>query len=285
MGKQESKAGEKKGTLDWSKPKVIQDVPIEQLKPDPKNPRTTASRGNMERLIADIKKNGVKTPLKVRRGASDSEGIVQGGHRRLYAATEAGLATVPCVLEARELSDAESLEELLLDNEHREDLPPMDKARAIKELMALRSWTQQQVADALNIEQGTVSTLLRLLHLPESIQAHVNDGSIPVSTGYAISRFEKSQQAEIATKVLAGKLTGTQVGQMVNKEKRGERGGKPNRNAVSGSDSDVAFKTDRTFQAPKGVAVTVRSLTSNMSKADIAEALEAVIGELSFKMR
>lgn len=161
---------------------------------------------SMTGLAQSIKESGVLQPLLVRR--EGAEFVVTEGERRLRAAEMAGLTDVPVIIDDRELSGAEVLERQFATNSQREDLTPLEKARAIDGLMKITKCTAAQVALKLGLSPSMVSKLLALLNLPESIQRQVANGSLALSAAYEISRADDAEsQNRLAQAVVQGELT------------------------------------------------------------------------------
>lgn len=107
-----------------------------------------------------------------------------------------------------ELSRPELLAAQLVENCLREDLRPIEQARAYRTLMDANGWTTRQLAEELSIAQPTISQALALLTLPEPIQAQVDSGALPAATAYEVSRIkDPGEQAAVAEEAIAGKIT------------------------------------------------------------------------------
>jgi ParB family chromosome partitioning protein len=140
------------------------------------NPRTHMDPEGLERLAASLSKTDVVQPLTVRPNGEDKF-VVIAGHRRLEAAKIAGIEKVP--VHVRESGDA--LTAALVENHHREDLDPVDTARGLKALgEELGLTTHKQIAEELAVSDTWVSQHLRLLNLPDGVQAHIAEGNVPV---------------------------------------------------------------------------------------------------------
>jgi ParB/RepB/Spo0J family partition protein len=146
------------------------------------NPRTHMDPEALERLAGSLAKTDVVQPLTVRVGKG-GRFVVIAGHRRLQAAKIAGIEKVP--VHVREGGDA--LTASLVENHHREDLDPIDTARGLKALAEeLGLSTHRKIAAELQVSESWVSRHLRLLRLPEAVQAHVAAGVVPVEAERAL---------------------------------------------------------------------------------------------------
>jgi ParB family chromosome partitioning protein len=157
-------------------------VPIARLMPNPDQPRKTFPDGSIDELAESIRKHGLLQPI-IAEPAGEGDYVIIAGERRFRAAGKAGLAEVPVIV--RTVSSEKRLQLSLIENIQREDLNPMEEARAYHSLMELAGSTQEQVAEAVGKNRSTVANSLRLLRLPEDMQEAVRDGSI--SAGHARS--------------------------------------------------------------------------------------------------
>ena len=157
-------------------------VPVEQLAPNPYQPRKTFSPDALDELAASIKVSGLLQPIVVRRRGERYEILV--GERRWRAARQAGLAEVPVVV--RDASDAEALELALAENLLREDLNPLEEADAYQRLMAEFGWTQDELARRIGRDRSSIANALRLRRLPEPIQEDLRTGRLTMGHARAL---------------------------------------------------------------------------------------------------
>ena len=157
-------------------------VPVEFLRPNPRNPRRLFSDQELDELAASIKERGIIQPILVRtvRGAPDAYEII-AGERRWRAAQRAGTHEVPIVL--LEVSDREALELAIIENVQRTDLNALEEAMGYQALLDQFNHSQDDVARIVGKSRSHVANTLRLLKLPDSVKAYVNDGKI--SAGHA----------------------------------------------------------------------------------------------------
>jgi len=171
----------------------ICDLAVDDLTFNPDQPRKLFKKDKMEELAASIKDVGVLQPVLVRRlrdgeslppagpGGRPPRYVVVAGERRVRAARMAGLREVPAVTCSYE--ETEALRIALLENIQREDLGPIEEARAFQGLLEAYGATQDELSDMLGKNRSTIANALRLLTLEEEIRAFVEDGSI--SRGHA----------------------------------------------------------------------------------------------------
>ena len=157
-------------------------VSRELLKPNPKQPRKEFSEASLQELADSIKEKGILQPIlaQARGGAF----TIIAGERRWRAAGLAGLEEVPVIV--REYSEEEKLEIALVENIQRDDLTPVEEARAYKELMGISGLGQEELAGKLGKNRSTIANALRLLKLPEDIQNALNKREISSGHGRAI---------------------------------------------------------------------------------------------------
>jgi ParB family chromosome partitioning protein len=206
---------------------------IDRIVPDPDQPRKEFSDDAIDRLAASLLKHGQLMPIRVRWNVSIGKWVVISGERRFRAATRAGLKTVACVFADDGLSPSEILQEQIVENLLREDLKPIEQARAYRQLMDLHGWTAKELAGELQVSQGAVSKSLSLLTLPVELQEQVDDGSIPATAAYEVAKVEdKAVQREIARRIVDEDLTRDDAAEVVR-----QATGKPSREGGSGSKS------------------------------------------------
>ena len=155
------------------------EVAIELIDPSTFQPRSVFDDGKLEELAKSIRVNGVVQPVLLRRKGNRFELIA--GERRWRAAAIAGLIKIPAVV--RNVSDDKVLEIALIENIQREDLNPIEEARAYKKLIETLGLTQETVGERVGRDRSYVTNYLRLLKLPEDLQELLQVGRI--STGHA----------------------------------------------------------------------------------------------------
>lgn len=158
---------------------LIRDLPVHEIRPGRFQPRSAIDEEDIADLKASIEDRGVLQPIVVR-PVEDGYELV-AGERRWRAARAVGLHLVPAVV--RHLSDQESLEIALLENLQREDLRPMEKARAYRRLHDEFGMTQEQIAARLRKSQASVANTLRLLQLPDEVQESLE--RVRITEGHA----------------------------------------------------------------------------------------------------
>lgn len=179
-------------------------IPVEQIQPNPDQPRRGFSQENLQELAESIREKGVIQPLILRRHPAESGAYqIVAGERRWRAAQLAQLHEVPALL--RDYNDVEVLEIAIIENIQRADLNPLEEASGYQQLMDRFGHTQKQVSDALGKSRSHIANLLRLLNLPEEVQDMVRDGQL--SAGHARALVTCENAVELARKVVAGGMS------------------------------------------------------------------------------
>lgn len=175
------------------------DALIETIIPNPRQPRTVFDDAALEELAASIREHGVLQPLIVRPKGEEFELIA--GERRLRASKLAGLNKVPIVI--RHATNQDSLELALIENVQREDIGPMERARAYKRLMDEFEMTQEMVSQKVGKARASVANTVRLMKLPVAIQDGLDAGKITEGHAKALLSLEtESEQLAMYEKIL-----------------------------------------------------------------------------------
>jgi ParB family transcriptional regulator, chromosome partitioning protein len=182
----------------------FEELPVTAIRPNSRQPRNSFPEAGIKELAASIREVGILQPLVVRSTPAGFELIA--GERRLRAAREAGLDRVPVLI--RQAGENESMELALVENLQRENLSPLETAAAYQALMDGFGLSKDQLARRLGKSRAAVTNTLRLVHLPENIQALLRDGRI--SEGHAralLGLDDEEQMTELAHKVGKEKLS------------------------------------------------------------------------------
>lgn len=158
------------------------EIALSHLTANPFQPRHAMGPQELSGLVDSIRRHGVLQPIVVRPSAGGFE--VVAGERRWRAAEAAGLSTIPAVV--RTLTDQEALELALVENLQREDLNPMERARAYRRLMQEFGLTQEEIAERVGKSQPSIANALRLLNLPAPIQVSLEAGRMTEGHARAI---------------------------------------------------------------------------------------------------
>ena len=194
----------------------VQQVPISYLEPSPLQPRRRFDEAEIEALAASIREHGVLQPLLVRPARALASGYeIVAGERRWRAAQRAGLSELPVVV--RTLEDREVLEVALVENLQREELHPLEEARAYRRLVEEFGRRQEDIARMVGKSRSHVANSLRLLQLPEQVQTHLWHGRL--SAGHARALLAADDPAAAAEVVLARGLSVRETERLVQRAK------------------------------------------------------------------
>jgi len=188
-------------------------IPIENIEPNPKQPRRDFEEQALQELAASIKLHDIIQPITVSRIAGNKYRLISG-ERRWRASKLAGIQDIPAYV--RNANDQELLELALLENLQREDLNAMEIALSYKRMMEELSHTQEQVAERMGKDRSTVTNYIRLLKLPPDIQVAVRNGEISMGHARALINVDTIDKQlyifdEIKSKGLSVRQTETLV--------------------------------------------------------------------------
>lgn len=201
-------------------PYAIRDVPLEEIRFNPFQPRKIFEQRALEELASSIAEHGVLQPVICTRDGEAYRLVV--GERRCRASKLAGLRTVPVIL--KEMTEATLLQVALIENLQREDLDPIETALAYSHLLREHALTQEELAKRLGKSRPAITNALRLLSLPTVIRRSIQEGEITAGHGRALLSLEKErQQMEVWTRIKRDELSVRQAEQIV-QLKRGSQG-------------------------------------------------------------
>ncbi len=225
-------------------------VPIEYLRPNPRNPRRNFSETELDELSSSIKERGIIQPVVVRpvRGAKDAYEII-AGERRWRAAQRAGLHEIPIV--PVEATDSEALELAIIENVQRSDLNPLEEAGGYQALASEYQHSHEDIAKIVGKSRSHVTNTLRLLKLPEPVKAYINAGKI--TAGAARMLVGASDPEEMAREIVDRGLNVRQV-EALAKERAKGKGKAVKKRAVKNADT-VAL--ERRLSNALGLTVTI----------------------------
>ena len=183
---------------------ILRELKVGQLKPGKYQPRSRMDEASLNELAASIKAQGVMQPILARPLPEGSYEII-AGERRWRAAQLAGLSQVPVLV--RKVADNTALAMALIENIQREDLNPLEEAVGIQRLINEFKMTHQTAADAVGRSRSAASNLLRLLKLPQLVQAMLMESKLDMGHARALLALDGAQQITAANKITAGGLS------------------------------------------------------------------------------
>ncbi len=189
------------------------ELPLSAIRPNPYQPRQFWNANELKDLAESIRQNGIIQPILVRPSREGTYEII-AGERRFRAAQMAGLTTVPVMIRAA--TDEQMLELALVENIHRTDLNPIERAKAYKNYIQTFSLTQTEAAQRLGEDRSVISNYLRLLELPEEIQTMLIENQLSMGHARAILALPDEEiRTKLAHRAMAGRLSVRDVENLV----------------------------------------------------------------------
>ncbi|HEX7808780.1 MAG TPA: ParB/RepB/Spo0J family partition protein [Thermoanaerobaculia bacterium] len=181
------------------------EVPIEQISPNPYQPRKTFNDGSIEELSRSVREHGIIQPLVVTKTGDNKYRLI-AGERRFRAAQKAGLAKVPVVVKET-MADGDVLQVALIENIQREDLNPIEEAYAYHQLHEEFALTQEEISKRVGKERSTVANFLRLIKLPDPVKKLLASGQLSMGHARAILAVDSAKkQEQLAERVVKRNL-------------------------------------------------------------------------------
>lgn len=186
---------------------------VQTLRPNPYQPRKTWNQSELDELAQSIRANGIIQPIIVRK-VNELQFEVIAGERRLRAAQMAGLEEVPVIV--RSATDEQMLELALVENIHRADLNPIERAKAYQNYVQTFSLNQTEAAQKLGEDRSVLSNFLRLLDLPTDLQNMLIEGQLAMGHARALLSLPTDEmRRKLANRAMAGRLSVREVERMV----------------------------------------------------------------------
>ena len=249
-------------------------IPVDRIVPDPEQPRREFDPEGLRELAESLKTRGQLQPVRVRWDEPSGNWVLISGERRWRAAVLAGLPSLQAVEAKGTLTPDEILEDQLVENCLREDLKPIEQARAFKALMDVRGWSHRQLAEQLHIAPSAVSQAMALLRLPDAVQESVEVGNLAPSAAYELSKVnDPEDQARLAAQVVADGLSRAETAEVVRRASGRTIIGK-GRGAGKGRKAKP-----HVFRTKAGTRVTVESrkiLDNESILAELAEVMDQI---------
>ena len=199
---------------------AAQELLIKNITANPYQPRCNFDEEKLQELAASIKEFGVVQPVVVRKKGRSYELVA--GERRLRAAALAGLTKVPAIV--KDYDDAKMMEIALIENIQRHDLNPIEEAQGLRRLMQEFKLTQEQTAEKVGRSRSAVTNILRLLNLPEQVQAQIINGVLTMGQAKQLLGLPKQEQmCEVAEAIIANGWSSRMTEEVVRKLKEGKK--------------------------------------------------------------
>lgn len=265
-------------------PASVRTVRVGAIEPNPYQPRREFKDEELAELMGSIRENGLLQPIVVRpaRGASSAEWQLVAGERRWRAITRLGWDEVPAVI--RDVDDRTLLVLALVENLQRSQLSALDEAEAFRQLQDEFDLSQAQIAEAVGRDRSTVANTLRLLALPASVRAMVEQGVL--TAGHARALLALEDERAIADAARKAVESGWSVRETEAFASRGTRTGRKTRGDASRAKRDAAERRlEEELQRLYGTAVRIRAAGRNKGRIEIpfysADDFERIFEELA----
>jgi ParB family chromosome partitioning protein len=256
-------------------------IELTRLATDPDQPRKEFDEESLDRLAQSMEARGQLQPIRVRFEEARGMWIIISGERRYRAAQRAGLPTLICVEAKGTPTPEEVLEDQLVENCVREDLKPIEQARAFKALLERRGYSYRQLGEALSISHQAVVRAMALLELPADIQEKVDAGAVPASAAAEAARIvDEGEQRAIIARVESGDMTRDEVTRVV-RERTSGAASHQGRGAGKGRSRAKARPPvdDRPRRAANNVKVRIEA-SAKHTLADVIAALREIADRL-----
>ncbi len=199
---------------------AAQELLIKNIAANPYQPRCNFDEEKLQELAASIKEFGIVQPVVVRKKGRSYELVA--GERRLRAAGLAGLTKVPAIV--KDYDDAKMMEIALIENIQRHDLNPIEEAQGLRRLMQEFKLTQEQTAEKVGRSRSAVTNILRLLNLPEQVQAQIINGVLTMGQAKQLLGLPKPEQmCEVAEAIIVNGWSSRMTEEVVRKLKEGKK--------------------------------------------------------------
>ncbi|AQP45711.1 ParB/RepB/Spo0J family partition protein [Tessaracoccus flavus] len=193
------------GDVALSDGSVFLEIPVDQVQPNPQQPRTVFDEDELGELAESIAEFGVLQPVVVRRAGRDAFELIMG-ERRLRASKIAGRATIPAIV--RGTDDTALLRDALLENLHRANLNPLEEAHAYQQLLEDFACTKEELSQRIHRSRPQISNTLRLLNLPARVQSKVAAGVLSAGHARALLGLDDPElQEHLAERIVAEGLS------------------------------------------------------------------------------
>lgn len=199
-----------------TKGEEIVEINIDEIRPNPYQPRITFNEESLQELASSIKENGVFQPIIVKKSIKGYELIA--GERRLRASKIAGKKTIPAII--RQLSDEKMAEIALLENLQREDLNVIEEAQAYKKLIEKLGITQEELAKRVSKSRSHITNIIGILRLPEEVRQMVINKSLSMGHARALSKLKDNEEMiKKAKEIVNSNLTVRNAEETISKAK------------------------------------------------------------------
>jgi len=263
------------------------DIALDDIEPNPDQPRQEFDESGIEELAQSIKSQGVIQPIVVRRVGQKHQLVA--GERRVRAARRAGLTRIPArVIQAT--ADA-ALEKALVENLQREDLNPIYQAQAYQKLQEREGLTQEQIAERVGKKRATIANTVRLLRLPQAIQTDILAGRLSEGHARAILALDSAkQQLEIRDRILREGLSVRQTEALIrSKTASGAQPSTARGSGRKGKADPLILSVEEKLTLRLGTRVRIQSRSARKGRIIIAysslEDFERIVAAMGVELK
>ena len=267
--------------IDGSDSEGLSYLSLDNVFPNPEQPRKIFNPVELEELSNSIKHNGVLQPIIVKPISRDRYQII-AGERRWRASKSLGLVSIPVII--KDLSEKKSLEVALIENVQRENLTALEEAECYKSLIDQYQYTQEKIAEVVSKSRSHIANILRLINLPDKVKDYLNQNLI--SLGHAKLLINHKNADELVEIIVSDNLNVRDSEDLIRKEKnRGLLNKRPNSSKrVEGKNEDLIALGEYLGEA-LGMSVKIESLSKGGNEIIIhcenMDQLDVVIQKLS----
>ena len=258
----------------------LTELPIELLQPGKYQPRSVISDEKIAELSESIKQHGIMQPLVVRKLDLESYEII-AGERRWRACQKIGIDSVPVIV--KEVTDQQAIAMSLIENIQREDLNVVEEAKALIRLQNEFQLTQQEVADMVSKPRSTVTNLMRIIGLENTVLKHLELSTIEMGHAKCLLGLSVELQRQACEKILASNLTVRQTETLVKKIQAGNDQGDIQKHAKSG-DFDI-LRLQNELSEKLGSPIVIKHNANGSGKLIVKyfnnDQLEGIIQKMS----
>jgi ParB family chromosome partitioning protein len=266
-----------------TKSKAAAEIPVAKIARDPAQPREEFDEESLQRLAESLKTRGQLQPIRVRWDEASERYVIVCGERRWRAAQMAGLETLSCTIVEGPLTPADLMAFALIENLLREDLRPLEQAKGFRALMEANGWSGNRLAQELGIGQPTVVKALSLLDLAAPVQEQVEQGALPPSIAYELSKAaDADTQVAIAKRVVDEGLsrdeTAAEVRKVATKPSKGRGASK-----TKPKGKPTRLPAELKHRGARGCRVVVHT-TARHTLVDVAADLREMLGRIEAEL-
>lgn len=258
-------------------------ITLNNIFPNPNQPRVIFNNAELEELAGSIKHNGILQPILVKPMGDDKYQII-AGERRWRASKIIGLVTIPAIV--KDLPVKEALEIALIENIQRENLSPLEEAESYKKLIDEYHYTQERMAEIVSKSRSHIANLLRLINLPDKVKDYLNQGLI--SLGHAKLLVNNNEADQLADLIVSNNLNVRETEDMI-RQRSGMKNSRLNKGPsitpqITNKDEDI-IALENHLSDSLGALIKIESFSNGGSKISIhcetLEQLDHVVQKLS----